>query len=194
MHKTIPRVDIDSLSEHRDDDIMISGFSEYLKIHHNLILPHRHSFYHLLLFTEGGGTHTIDFNHFEVKPYQIYFMIPGQVHSWDFEGRVDGYVINFSEDFFQSFLLRPGYVGTFSFFSGTAGESVINLANEVTRKVLPIFEDLVVRYNARQKLREDMIRLLMLQIFILIEQSLALSEAPPMCGRSESNARASEPA
>jgi hypothetical protein len=39
-----------------------------------------------------------------VKPYQIYFMVPGQVHGWEFEGDIDGYIIHFSSNLFRSFL------------------------------------------------------------------------------------------
>ena len=47
----IPRFDICSLSKYRQDDIMVSRFSEYLSQHHNLAAPHRHSFYHMVFFT-----------------------------------------------------------------------------------------------------------------------------------------------
>ncbi|MCF0059252.1 AraC family transcriptional regulator [Dyadobacter sp. CY356] len=175
MQTNIPRIDIDSLSEHKEDEILISRFAAYLAIHPNLTLPHRHSFYHLLFFTEGGGMHTIDFNHFEVKPYQIYFMVPGQVHSWDFKGNVDGFVVNFSGDFFQSFLLRPEYLASFSFFKGISQESVINLSEKTHQTVNKLFENLIEHYIDKNVLREDMIRVLLLQIFICIEQSTSIN-------------------
>lgn len=175
MQSNIPRIDINSLSEHKEDDILISRFAEYLAIHPNLTSPHRHSFYHLLFFTEGGGMHTLDFNHFEVKPYQIYFMVPGQVHSWDFKGHVEGFVVNFSGDFFQSFLLRPEYLTSFSFFNGISEESVINLSEHVHRSVNQLFEDLIKQSAQNNVFREDMIRVLLLQIFIKIEQSISLT-------------------
>jgi AraC family transcriptional activator of pobA len=103
MKKDIPVYDICTLSEFKQEDILISRFAPYLAQHHKLHLAHKHTFYHLVLFTEGAGTHAIDFQQFAVKPFQIYFMIPGQVHSWNFNGPVDGYVINFSVPFFQSF-------------------------------------------------------------------------------------------
>jgi hypothetical protein len=78
------------------------------------------------IFTEGGGNHSIDFKSFPVKPYQIYFMVPGQVHRWNFEGPVDGYIINFSAEFFQSFLLRPDYLESLPFFTGNVDDEVIN--------------------------------------------------------------------
>jgi len=102
MKKIFPVYDIGTLSDFKQEDILISRFAPYLAIHKNLHLPHKHNFYHLLLFTEGSGSHAIDFVNFAVKPYQVYFMSPGQVHGWSFEGKVDGYVINFSPAFFQS--------------------------------------------------------------------------------------------
>lgn len=118
MKSVFPVYNIASLSEFPTDDFLVSRFGPYLKIHQKLYASHRHNFYHIVLFTEGSGSHQIDFQKFEVRPYQMYFMIPGQVHSWDFREPVEGYVINFSPSFFQSFLLNPNYLVEFVFFSG----------------------------------------------------------------------------
>lgn len=169
MHTEIPKFDICSLSEYGRDDILISRFSPYLKQHLNLAAPHRHSFYHMVFFTEGAGKHTIDFQQFIVKPFQIYFMVPGQVHSWNFEGKVDGYVVNFSAEFFQSFLLRSDYVDSFSFFAGRPQSSVIDCSDK-KEQMVSIFESLLIHAQSGSVLDKDMIRLLLLQIFIHAEQ------------------------
>lgn len=169
MQTEIPKFDICSLSAYGQDDILISRFSPYLKQHLNLAAPHRHSFYHLVFFTEGAGRHTIDFNPFVVKPYQIYFMVPGQVHSWNFEGDVDGYVVNFSAEFFKSFLLRSDYIDSFSFFTGQTSSSVIDISDK-KEVVISLFENLLAHSQTGSVLDKDMIRLLLLQIFIHIEQ------------------------
>ncbi|MCF2446857.1 AraC family transcriptional regulator [Dyadobacter sp. CY345] len=176
MQTNIPRVDISTLSAYRDDDILISRFAPYLAIHPNLTSPHRHSFYHLLFFSEGGGKHTIDFNHFSVKPYQIYFMVPGQVHSWDFEGNVDGYVVNFSSSFLQSFLLKSEYISSFTFFSGGSTESVIDLPEAVQQPIRLLFEKLVIESQQQNVLKNDMLRVLLIQIFITVQQSLSTDQ------------------
>jgi len=170
MQKHIPILDICTLSEYREDDILVNRLSDYLREHTNLHFPHRHSFYHLVYFTKGGGSHTIDFNAFEIKKNQIYFMIPGQVHTWEFKGEMDGYVVNFSTAFFQSFLLRPEYVELFSFFNGITEDSVLNLSVEASKPVIAAFEDLIAQAKADNTFRWDMIRVLLLKIFILIDQ------------------------
>ncbi|TLV03250.1 helix-turn-helix domain-containing protein [Dyadobacter luticola] len=171
MQTTFPRLDIGPLSDFRSDDMMVSRFADYLEAHQNLVFPHRHSFYHMVLFTEGSGYHTIDFHRFEVVPYQIYFMVPGQVHAWYFAGKMDGYVVNFSDTFFRSFLHQPDYLESFSFFDGDASHAVVDLDVSVGKSVVALLEVLVEQAAGKSFLREDMIRALLLQVFLTIEQS-----------------------
>src|ERR1700743_2402291 len=126
VKNTIPVYDICSLGDGNrlQEETIAEPFGTYLTGHPNLHFPHRHTFYHIVLFTEGGGHHTIDFEQFPVAAGQVYFMIPGQVHSWSFEGQVDGYVINFSENLFRSFSQGSQFMEQFTFFRGIANESV----------------------------------------------------------------------
>ncbi len=81
-------------------------------------------FYHLVYFTKGGGSHSVDFINFPVEAGQIYFMIPGQVHSWNFK-KANGYIVNFSEQIYNALIANPRYTDQFSFFSGIAKQQVI---------------------------------------------------------------------
>lgn len=171
MHGSFPRLDIGPLSEYREDHIMIARFSDYMHEHQSLVFPHRHSFYHLVLFTEGAGRHTIDFHHFLASPYQIYFMIPGQVHTWDFDEKMEGYVVNFSDSFFQSFLLQPEYLDSFSFLDQDSSNNVLMLSEGIRERVCGLFEELLNQNARTSAWRDDMVRVLLLQIFLIIEQS-----------------------
>ena len=133
--------------------------------------PHKHTFYHLVLFTKGGGTHSIDFKTFDVTPYQIYFMIPGQVHSWSFEGDVDGYVIHFSPAFFESFLLKNEYLDQFPFFSGIIDDAVIQIGPTLQQKIVSLFEEIIAENERPGPMAADMIRSILLQIFILLNRT-----------------------
>jgi AraC family transcriptional activator of pobA len=166
--KEIPVYTIDHLSLFSQTDIQISRFAPYLKVHKNLHLAHKHSFYHLILFTEGGGTHEIDFHRFPVNRFQIYFMIPGQVHSWSFEGPVDGYVVNFSPVFFQSFLIKPDYLEQFPFLTGVVEDSVIDLPPEIQPEIVAYFEQLVYESELIKPYGFDMVKAILLQLFCAI--------------------------
>ncbi|MDQ3073080.1 MAG: AraC family ligand binding domain-containing protein, partial [Bacteroidota bacterium] len=43
-------------------------------------VPHRHNYYEVFFFTQGGGTHFIDFRHYPIVPNSIHIVSPGQVH------------------------------------------------------------------------------------------------------------------
>ncbi|WP_245562216.1 AraC family transcriptional regulator [Niabella aurantiaca] len=149
-------------------DFQVEHLSAYLEKHYeHLHRPHRHSFYHMVLFTSGKGSHTIDFHRFEVKSFQVYCMIPGQVHSWHFQSAVDGYVVNFPDHFFRDFLFDPYFLERFSFFSGVSTESVFQLPPPLRGKIPALFEELISCTSAPAA-SPDLGRILLLQIFLLI--------------------------
>jgi len=168
VKKAFPVYDVSTLSGYKEEDIMVSRLGQYLSVHQHLHNAHRHTFYHAMMFTAGAGTHTIDFKTFTVKPYQIYFMIPGQVHGWQFEGEVEGYVLNFSVRFLQSLLQKPDYLEQFPFFSGEVDESVIDLPAILHQTVTATFEDMLKEAERKERLSVDMIQVLMIQLFILV--------------------------
>ncbi|QHT72232.1 helix-turn-helix domain-containing protein [Rhodocytophaga rosea] len=170
MKAQFPIFDICKLSRCEQEDIFISRLAPFLDKHQNLLLSHKHTFYHIVLFTEGAGSHDIDFQRFLVRPYQIYFMGPGQVHSWSFEGKVDGYVVNFSTQFFQSLLLKADYLDQFPFFNGNVAEAVIDLSTNLHPLILDLFEKLVHESETVQHLRQDMVRVLLVQLFIQMDR------------------------
>ena len=111
MEKEFPVYDICKLSPdpaNTETEVVADHLCHYLDLHYaGLHFPHRHSFYQLVFFTAGRGSHTIDFEKFPIRISQLYVMVPGQVHTWNFEKDVDGYIVNFSSDLFGSFLANP---------------------------------------------------------------------------------------
>ncbi|MGZ3750584.1 MAG: cupin domain-containing protein, partial [Mucilaginibacter sp.] len=160
MKDVFPVYDICKLSDFQQEDLLVSRFGAYLQKHKDLYVPHKHTFYHLVLFTKGGGTHSIDFKTFNVIPYQIYFMVPGQVHSWNFEGDVDGYLIHFSSSFFQSFLVKNNYLEQFPIFNGIIEDAVVNIKPEWQQKVTTLFEEIVAESENPGRMGADLIRAL----------------------------------
>ncbi len=173
MGKAIPTYDICTIKHDRfaSDDILISRFASYLQVRETLHKPHRHKFYHLVFFTKGSGNHTIDFVNFPVKPGEMYFMIPGQVHSWNFKSAPDGYIVNFSEHFFRSFLFDHRFLERFYFFSGDAADGVVFLSAKHQKEMTLLFEKILDAQTGKKEFAEDMTKLLLLQVFILAAES-----------------------
>ena len=67
---------------------------------HNLFVPHRTDFYMIYLFTDGTGSHMVDFNLYNVKSRSLLFISQGQIHSFDPKESYDGRALIFTESFF----------------------------------------------------------------------------------------------
>lgn len=148
---------------------MVEGLASYLNRNRNLVFPHRHNFYHFLLFTKGSGKHSIDFETFDVAPWQIYFMSPGQIHVWQFDADVDGYVVNFDRDYFKTLLLRPEYIGQFSFFSGLVKDEVFTIEETERDAIVQIVKRLLSNV-----LDVDFARISLLYLFHVLEKQRKL--------------------
>lgn len=62
-------------------------------------VPHRHDFYTILIVRKAKGIHKIDFNAYNFKERQIFFVAPGQVHQVNEFEQPTGYALTFSNDF-----------------------------------------------------------------------------------------------
>lgn len=169
---TIPIYDIQNLKAYKNEGIMASRFGIYAQQHQHLHSAHRHSFYHLVFFTSGSGKQQIDFKQFDVKSGLIYFMVPGQVHHWQFETEPEGYIINFSSDYLSGFLLNSAYLANFSFFSGAPNDQVIELNEVAQQKITSIFESILKEGETELPYNDDLVKVLLLTLFIEIARTL----------------------
>ncbi len=171
--KSIPIYDLCALHSALDltqlhRDVVGGPFANYLSYRKQLLVSHRHTFYHVLLFTKGSGIQTIDFEQYKICPGLIYFMIPGQVHKWEFSGDVDGYVVNFSENIFRSFISNAFYLEQFPFFRGIASDSVLHLKGGELNEVVHFFELLLNEINKKDQFSVDMVCFQLMSLFISI--------------------------
>lgn len=131
--------------------------------------PHRHSFYQVLFIEKGNGIHRIDFEDHLISSPIIYFLSPGQVHDLVFDDKnTTGILINFSEDFFNSFLLKTNYLEDFYFFNKNGKFSCYNF-DEHFDDIKILFRKILYHYENPSKNTNNIIRTLLLEIFYLVE-------------------------
>ncbi len=165
-------------SKSKNDLLNADRFKEYLSKNPHLQVVHKHSFYHLVYFTQGGGEHLVDFKTFKVQKGMIYFMRPGQVHNWHFKGAVDGYIINFSSTFFDSLSINSNISDQFSFFDGNLLNQVIYLRKATQKNVEAVFETIIREQKESKPSAQLMIAGLLMQLFVLIQREIE-DTAPP---------------
>lgn len=156
-------------------EVTVDRLADYLIRNNNLVFPHRHDFYQCVLFTEGEGHHIIDFEQFQIDPWQIYFMTPAQIHIWSFDRNIKGYVVNFSPQSFQTILLR----NKFSFFSGRVQDAVFTVDQDIRSSVSDIFERMIENRNDL-----DFCKISLLYLFHVL--ATRHTSSPPLTGPSYS--------
>ena len=165
--KNIPVYDLCMLHPMRlHKDICAGPFLDFCQIRDKLIIPHRHAYYHILLFTRASGTFTIDFEQYEIKPGRIYFMIPGQVHRWNISEEKDGFTINFTENLFSSFIAKPQYLEQFTFLRGIPSDSVIDLNESDTKEAIIFFNKVINELRNQDSFSIDQVCFHLMSLFI----------------------------
>jgi AraC-like DNA-binding protein len=64
-------------------------------------VPHSHSYYQIIWFFEDGGTHDVDFKCFDIQKNTLLFISKDQVHAFDDNLEIKGWLIHFNESFFM---------------------------------------------------------------------------------------------
>ena len=147
-------------------DFYFNNMKEHLVLgHRHIEKPHRHDFYATILFTKGSGTHEIDFQKYNVSEGSIFFMSPGQVHSWELSDDIDGYIFFCSQEFYEMHYVNQK-LRNFPFFGSVNFPRKLQLNHADLAKNINLFQQLEKEYKIQDMMKEGLINSLMSQIFI----------------------------
>ncbi|AKD04078.1 helix-turn-helix domain-containing protein [Pontibacter korlensis] len=134
----------------------LSSFAAHLQEHLFIREPHKHSFYIVLLITQGKGTHTIDFKKYEVEPDTVFFMAPGQVHSWELSDDADGFVAFFTPEFYlREFPHKELF--SFPFFNTLLNKPVLSVTPDEKHALVRAFQLMQQEYVSKELMRSEML-------------------------------------
>lgn len=151
-------------------ELVAMRLRDYLEVHKDLYFPHRHSFYQIVVFTQGGGQHAIDFQNHAVVPGQVYAMSPGQIHVWKFSDDTDGYILNFNESFYTTFLQNAHYLRDFPLFHSSALPVVSQLDAQSLEKVTALVEAMLEEERTNEPFKMERLRSLLTLVMIEISR------------------------
>ncbi|HSZ24745.1 MAG TPA: AraC family transcriptional regulator [Cytophagaceae bacterium] len=121
--KSVPLYGIEIFSKSsfgkKQYQVEIFDSNRHFEVHY----PHRHDFFEILFLTNGSGTHTIDFQDYEIKPNSIFFLSPGQIHSISLSKDIYGYIFLFSSEFFLMNKADRNKIFEFPFFYTISNEN-----------------------------------------------------------------------
>ena len=116
-----------------------AGLKNHLATHQFIQKPHKHDFYIIVIFTQGAGSHTIDFKTYDVEPGSVFFLSPGQVHSWELSSQTDGHILFFSTDFYTSTFSRKR-LNDYSLFNSISAFPRLEIDVPESREILFFFD------------------------------------------------------
>lgn len=135
--------------------------------------PHKHGDYYELIYIESGqGFHWIETERYPIRPPELYFLQPGQLHCWQFTEIPDGYVCLFKTGYFDA--LGDGRL--IELLEMINGKHRIPLRDEAF--IRSIFQDLYHTYQSKSEFARDKIlgNLRVLFAKILSHQSQELTD------------------
>ena len=151
-------------------EIVVTRLRDFVDSHRDIQFPHRHDFYQIVLFTRGGGQHSIDFRQYEVVPHQVYYMAPGQIHTWNFDAETDGYLVSFNESFFTSMYHNPHYIREFPLFNHISGTSVNTLDMTCCAEVEQTFAQMLEEFDKGDDYATDILRGMLVVILVRLSR------------------------
>jgi AraC family transcriptional regulator, transcriptional activator of pobA len=132
------------------------------------VIPHRHNFYELLIFTKGGGKHEIDFKEYPIEQYSVHFVSPEQVHRLR-SGIANGFVLCFNEEFLISDSNNE-LKEIYPFFDFTTYAPLINLPPSIFSDIENAITTLNSNFTKDTFLRDDISRCYLQIILIKIKE------------------------
>ena len=168
-------------SQQRKFDIPFEiGRIEELPAMARTALPHRHTFYEIFWITGGSGNHNIDFETYPIQGETLYFITPGQVHSWEIEESIIGYAILFTEDFLPVNGLEPITPRSFDFFHHMDHAPFLTIKPETARPFHEICQHMLLEYQGNGYGRLTILQSQLRIMLIHAQRHYASSGAPIM--------------
>ena len=114
-YKSIPVHEFSDQDEQLREDQRFDLFPLLVKTGKSSTEPHRHDYYELFFFTNGGGTHLVDFQELPIDACSAHIVAPQQVHHLKRSNNSVGYAIMFMESFLRNNLENRHFVSQFAY-------------------------------------------------------------------------------
>ena len=138
-------------------NLHIYKFSDFTSESIMSIHPHTKDF-HQISFIQGFGSSELNINHQKVNELNsvLYFISPHHVYSWSRDQKIDGYILNFKQDYLD---IKPEeFQQKFSFFD-LDKLNAIPIENEDRKRVIDIFGEFYTEYHQpRNSFSEEILK------------------------------------
>ena len=151
--KKLPVYQIKKFNCHSEEnDLYFNDFKSHLIDHDFIENSHSHNFYLLMLFTNGTGLHTVDFNTYAIQPNSLFVLKPGQIHSWQLSEDIDGYIAFYSQEVYNVYF-GSKQIENYSFYRDSKNSPEMILNDFQTQEISTYF-DLILEENHKNEFKK----------------------------------------
>lgn len=133
---------------------------------HKTDLPHRHNYYEICIFINGGGKHEIDFKTYPIESNSIHFLTPGQVHLISRDDQYRGYLLVFNREFYSMDFQNKDLLFELPFFNNPGKSPVLSLSEPDFSDLLNVISGIKKELKQHHPTSHDILRAY-LHIFLL---------------------------
>ncbi|MDR0229995.1 MAG: AraC family transcriptional regulator [Flavobacteriaceae bacterium] len=172
--KNIPRFESCDLlnDKNTQKDFVIFDLRYILSVRKNMISnDHKHKFYQIMFIKNGSGTHTIDKTEYTIAKGDIFFITPGQSHHWNLHDNVDGFVINFTNEFILSFVSKTDLENELPYLKNLSEYNLINVGEHNSR-IESIFDKIMYENQLLENSDPLLIKVYLLELLILFKKQI----------------------
>ena len=138
---------------------------------------HRHKFFEILFFTEGGAVCQVDTDRYTLDAGHICLIRPGKMHAIDLTHTVKGYKVSFAPEFFHVSLERSLLLNTSSMFNFPGG-CPLEVTGTVRSEMVRMMRLMDREYNDTGLFKAEALRGLLKLFFIYL--SRLTDKEPPI--------------
>jgi AraC family transcriptional regulator, transcriptional activator of pobA len=133
---------------------------------YDISVPHRHNYYEIFLFENGGGTHRIDFTTHTIGRHCAHFVSPGQVHLMKRAPDSNGHIILFSREFYYMDSNDRNLLFEMPFLNSYTGQPVIDLGTEDYTRLHTLITMMYAEEKSNAEMKHEALRSL-LNLFLV---------------------------
>ena len=125
---------------------------------YNPLRVHRHDYFEIFVFEEGGGYHLLDFEQVPILSRQIHFVTPGQVHQIQRSPDSSGFVMLFTEAFFHLNHDRSDFLFQLPFFYQKTGYPTVTLSLDEFHDCLQIVNKMQMVFKGKSSQKKSILQ------------------------------------
>lgn len=138
--------------------------------------PHRHNYYTSIFTSKAQGKHIIDFNEYELKSRQVYFVAPDQVHQIIENAPSVGFGMLFSDQFLAENNISLHFLESLQLFNDFGENPPLELAADIHQKVFRYLNEIYRIHHSKMDFKNEAISALLKIILIECKNACQLPE------------------